>query len=88
MISTDSLARYARLARDAHHGNDREWELSEAVHALLGEVRRLHRRRDRLRQRIESWIRHGEAVPPDVTTYDRETVHIELRAMLEEDSRG
>lgn len=33
-------------------------------------------------QRIEAWIRHGEAVPADVTTYDRWIVHEELRAIV------
>jgi hypothetical protein len=44
---------------------------------LLAEVER----------RIEAWIRHGEAVPSDVTTYDRGIVHAELR-MLIQDARA
>ncbi|KAB2809244.1 hypothetical protein F9L07_19580 [Pimelobacter simplex] len=37
---------------------------------------------DEIERRIEAWIRHGEAVPADVTTYDREIVHRELRALI------
>ena len=33
-------------------------------------------------RRVEAWIRHGEAVPSDVTDYDREIVHAELRMIL------
>lgn len=32
--------------------------------------------------KLEAWIRHGEAVPADVTTYDREIVHAELRQLI------
>lgn len=39
---------------------------------------------DDLCRRIEAWIRHGEAVPADVTTYDRWIVHEELRAIIAE----
>lgn len=39
-----------------------------------------------LRGRIEAWIRHGESVPSDVTTYDRWIVHSELRAALAGDT--
>ncbi|KAB2808336.1 hypothetical protein F9L07_22740 [Pimelobacter simplex] len=37
---------------------------------------------DEIEKRIEAWVRHGEAVPADVTTYDREIVHRELRALI------
>jgi len=33
-------------------------------------------------RRLEAWIRHGEAVPDDVTTYERWIVHDELRALV------
>lgn len=33
-------------------------------------------------RRIEAWIRHGEAVPADVTTYERRNVHDELRMLI------
>lgn len=33
---------------------------------------------------LAAWIRHGEAVPADVTTYDRSIVHEGLRALLAE----
>jgi len=35
-----------------------------------------------LRRKIEAWIRHGEAVPEDCTTYERWIVHYELRALI------
>lgn len=48
----------------------------------------LRRTGDLLAQRLESWIRHGEAVPAHVTTYDRSIVNAELRALVEEARRG
>lgn len=35
-------------------------------------------------RRLTAWIRHGEAVPSDVTTYDRWIVHAELRQMIDD----
>lgn len=45
-------------------------------------------RLDRLLQHLKAWIRHGEAVPSDVTTYERSTVHDDLRAFIKEASNG
>lgn len=39
-------------------------------------------RQEDLERRMEAWIRHGEAVPSAVTTYDRWIVHDELRHMV------
>lgn len=39
---------------------------------------------DKLARKIEAWIRHGEAVPSDVTTYERWIVNTELRGLIEE----
>lgn len=38
--------------------------------------------RDEFERRIEAFIRHGESVPADVTTYDRATVHSDLRSLI------
>ena len=46
--------------------------IAARVIAALAEVER----------RIEAWIRHGEQVPADVTTYERWIVHGELRALI------
>lgn len=32
--------------------------------------------------RVEAWIRHGQSEPIDSTTYDRETVHQDLRDIV------
>jgi hypothetical protein len=45
-------------------------------------------RLDKLRAGIEAWIRHGEAVPDHVTTYQRWIVHEELKALLAADGAG
>lgn len=47
---------------------------AQAVREALAEVER----------RVEAWIRHGEAVAADVTEYDRQIVHEELRALVRE----
>lgn len=43
---------------------------------------------DVLARRLEAWIRHGEAVPASVTTYDREIVNYELRELIRDAHRG
>lgn len=35
-----------------------------------------------LARKIEAWVRHGEAVPADVTTYERWIVNTELRDII------
>ena len=37
---------------------------------------------DDVARRIEAFIRHGEAVPDDVTQYDRDAVHNDLRILI------
>lgn len=57
----------------------------------MGQWRRLaHERQaraDALIRSIRAWVRHGEAVPPNVTTYDRWLVHAELLALLPDDTK-
>lgn len=40
-----------------------------------------------LGDKIRAWVRHGEAVPSDVTTYDRATVHMEVLPFAAEADR-
>lgn len=61
-------------------------ELYAVVEQIIAE--HLTARMTLLSQKVEAWIRHGEAVPADVTDYDRSIVHIELRALVEEVRRG
>lgn len=57
--------------------------LDEDVPALVAEVRSLRDRDAETRRLIEAWVRHGRAVPAEVTTYDRELVNMELLAIVE-----
>lgn len=56
------------------------------VQAVIDQRDALVDRHAELRRAIEAWIRHGEAVPSDVTTYERWIVHTELRAILDDDA--
>lgn len=64
-------------------GRDAEFDRWLAAHDQ--EVREAAARD--VQRRIDAFIRHGEAVPADVTTYDREAVHNDLRVLAADIAR-
>jgi len=89
----DEIRRRARRYAEAMWGPawDADLAPAEASMRLAQAGRAMNEADDEqavVRRKVEAWIRHGEAVPPGVTTYDREIVHAELRNIfaLESDS--
>ncbi|WP_370290260.1 hypothetical protein [Nocardioides sp.] len=59
----------------------------DALNAAIERADREKARADNLIRSIRAWVRHGEAVPSNVTTYDRWMVHAELLGLLPDDPK-
>jgi len=87
-VQTETDAEIERLRAEVKHWKDHAQEAGEGFSQACRDYARVNARRSELIRKLEAWIRHGEAVPADVTTYDRAIVNAELRALIEEARHG